>query len=50
MQDGARLITAPHGALTVFDSCATDADQAKAMVDGVLDSILVQELVDQGLG
>ena len=43
------FVTAPHGALSCFLSCATDVDQAKDLIDKVFDAVMLQNVDETGL-
>ena len=46
VQESTTFVTAPHGSLCCFTSCATDVDQAQDMVDRVFKA-LVRNNMDQ---
>ena len=42
------FISAPHGAITCFTTCATDVDQAKDMVDRLFKAVMRNNMEEAG--
>ena len=46
--EGGTFVTAPHGAITCFTTCATDVDQAKDMVDRLFKAVMRNNMEEAG--
>ena len=43
------FISAPHGQMTCFVTCATDTTMAQSMIDQTFDAVLANQLDAQGI-